>query len=80
MNLVGEEVGLRLILYRKLSHDVANCRRATDHDMYTAVRGGGREFYLGGGAELLKCIDRNEDQALRRGGGFEGHPSENLGG
>ena len=29
-------------------------------------RGGGRKFYLGG-VELIKCIDPNEGEALRRG-------------
>ena len=32
------------------------------------------KFYLGGGAELIKCIDPNEGEALRRG------PPSNLGG
>ena len=35
----------------------------------------GRKFYLG--AELIKSIDPNEGEALRRG--VEGHPSQNLG-
>ena len=33
-------------------------------------RGGGRKFYLG--AELIKCIDPNEGEALRRGAGERG--------
>ena len=34
---------------------------------YNVIRGGGREFDLGGGAELIKCFDPNEGDALRRG-------------
>ena len=32
-------------------------------------RGGGRKFYLG--VELIKCIDPNEGEALRRGSTFK---------
>ena len=36
------------------------------------ARGGGRKFYLhGGGAELIKCIDPNEGEALKRGSTFK---------
>ena len=31
--------------------------------------GGGRKFYLG--SELIKCIDPNEGEALRRGSTFK---------
>ena len=34
--------------------------------LFDIVRGDGRKLYRGGGAELIKCIDPNEGEALRR--------------